>query len=741
MAKEANRATEMKRRSGLSSRPIEFMPRRFYFIITREVSPCVVHPGKYGDDSSTASTRQQTTPETFPSSMRTLFPRTPGIQFISLHDQLPRATPCRKNQDDSDSDGDEFDLDIRQTLRFNDFLTRLLTSTASSRPSPMPSESLIGNGTSGIHQYSPHYFFVRRERLAEVVKAIHLICRWRLLYLGMTPQEALAPFEHFPFLFSTFFAPQSRFQPPNLLGSLLGIAKGISSDLLVHADMESWWLVGSFDGEAANESQQGHSSGGDKAEENEAEAETASMLIPISRRFVVCRARRALIRKGRRARVGADKTDGSGIDGIPVFKDNESQPLIKRDDRSTQLLVSHLKSANIALTIVLSGGELASSGNDDGALDSRTSALMASLASSGLSILDLSTPLGGPSNELVCSAGSSDGTLDESVVDRFLDACEQTQGTIAVSSVSAFGATPTEEYATASTISAATCIGCYLMKHHSFTSQEAVGWIRYCWPEEISLARQLFLDQMQPRMWRDGDRFRRRLQLQQQQEAAENAMMLENGSVTRLGSQISIGRISLGRDSLFGTKSSGRSDDGDRGSDPDDRPSYSRLHRHHQSHLSLHQHLQSSQDHAQSDTESNDEEGNALTDEPNDHHAMRSISSVNPYPGAQLAVGKQRRPLTQGSAISARRLHRPSDGAGFARADFSLLHKFVHQTTVPRNGSASHSTDNSSRAAAAASGFSVTTGLAVGSAMAAAVARASTAETAALTRMAADVVT
>lgn len=342
----------------------------------------------------------------------------------------------------------------------------------------MPSEPYTGNGTNGIHHYSPHYFFVRRERLAEVVKVIHLICRWRLLFLGLSPQEALAPFEHLPFLFSTFFAPRSRFQPPNLLGSLMGIAKGIASDLLAHTDMEPWWFIGLAAPAAGNESHHDSSVDGEECSGNGVEA--MPMLVPISRRFVVCQ---TSCRTAKRARDDGKKSDDSGDGDVPVGREDEVQSIVENDDRQAQLLASHLKNANIALTIVLRSDVAASSGGDDSRPSySSAAALLTSLRSNGLAILDLSAPLDAVSDTLAESTDANDpGTSppiaaspsasDEFVVERFLDACEQTPGTIAVSSASLFAATNPGE----SSNSVATCIGCYLMKHHSFTSQEAVG--------------------------------------------------------------------------------------------------------------------------------------------------------------------------------------------------------------------------------------------------------------------------
>jgi hypothetical protein len=54
-----------------------------------------------------------------------------------------------------------------------------------------------------------------------------------------------------------------------------------------------------------------------------------------------------------------------------------------------------------------------------------------------------------------------------------------------------------------------TCIGAYLMKHYRFSAREVIGWMRVCRPGSVIGPQQQFMEEIQPRMWADGDAFRR----------------------------------------------------------------------------------------------------------------------------------------------------------------------------------------------------------------------------------------
>lgn len=50
-----------------------------------------------------------------------------------------------------------------------------------------------------------------------------------------------------------------------------------------------------------------------------------------------------------------------------------------------------------------------------------------------------------------------------------------------------------------------TCIGAYLMKHYRFTAAEVIGWMRICRPGMVIGPQQHFLEQIQDRMWQEGE--------------------------------------------------------------------------------------------------------------------------------------------------------------------------------------------------------------------------------------------
>ena len=55
-----------------------------------------------------------------------------------------------------------------------------------------------------------------------------------------------------------------------------------------------------------------------------------------------------------------------------------------------------------------------------------------------------------------------------------------------------------------------TLIALYLMKHHSLTYTELIGWLRLCRPGSVIGPQQNFLADMEKRMWREGEAHRTR---------------------------------------------------------------------------------------------------------------------------------------------------------------------------------------------------------------------------------------
>ncbi|POM71507.1 Dual specificity protein phosphatase [Phytophthora palmivora] len=470
----------MRRRSGLSCAPIEFFPRRFYLVVVRERATCSIH--RTINEASHSITTSE----------RHLFPRTPGVHFVSLQEHILSSTS---------STGD-FVLGISQTIRFNSFLTSMLSTVTP----PPPAKDPTHRHSDGVGPKNVHYFFLRRRHLREEIQAIHLICRWRLLYLHLPPHEALAPFEHLPYVFSSFLSSSNSFDSPNLLVSLAGISKGLEKELL----------------------------------------------------------------------------------GPLKSPSNTSEP-------TWDAITTHtLKHQRVSLVLALN----------------KMHSEASTFTERGLEMLDISSTTTSPST---ISHSDKRAPPDDALVSRFLETCEGTEDLIAViaSTYSSF-------------VLAVTCIGCYLMKHSNFTSQEVIGWLQFCLPVKIPMTSELCLGHMQSQMWLEGERFRQ----------VKNNSLCDDISNSRAtdSMHINIGKISLGRVSLLGTR----------------------------------------------DRDKHRIDSYTASIPVTSCLSSRSQGSEHSPTTATTTAQLKRRPLTQGS-VGNRRFHRSMDGTN-ARADFALMHKFLHQT-------------------------------------------------------------
>uniref|UniRef100_A0A8C6HRD9 CDC14 cell division cycle 14B n=1 Tax=Mus spicilegus TaxID=10103 RepID=A0A8C6HRD9_MUSSI len=93
-------------------------------------------------------------------------------------------------------------------------------------------------------------------------------------------------------------------------------------------------------------------------------------------------------------------------------------------------------------------------------------------------------------------------TPAESIVQEFLDICENVKGAIAVHCKAGLGRT-------------GTLIGCYLMKHYRMTAAESIAWLRICRPGSVIGPQQQFLVMKQSSLWLEGDYFRQKLRGQE----------------------------------------------------------------------------------------------------------------------------------------------------------------------------------------------------------------------------------
>lgn len=83
----------------------------------------------------------------------------------------------------------------------------------------------------------------------------------------------------------------------------------------------------------------------------------------------------------------------------------------------------------------------------------------------------------------------------DDILERFIARCEETPGAIAVHCKAGLGRT-------------GCVIGGYIMKHYQFTAEELIGWLRIVRPGSIIGPQQQYMQDIQMRMWQDGEVYR-----------------------------------------------------------------------------------------------------------------------------------------------------------------------------------------------------------------------------------------
>ena len=91
-----------------------------------------------------------------------------------------------------------------------------------------------------------------------------------------------------------------------------------------------------------------------------------------------------------------------------------------------------------------------------------------------------------------------DGTTpSDSIINKFLEICENAKGVLAVHCKAGLGRT-------------GSCIACYMMKHYAWTASQCIAWLRICRPGSVIGPQQHFLEEQQSKMWKRGDQYRKK---------------------------------------------------------------------------------------------------------------------------------------------------------------------------------------------------------------------------------------
>jgi len=89
------------------------------------------------------------------------------------------------------------------------------------------------------------------------------------------------------------------------------------------------------------------------------------------------------------------------------------------------------------------------------------------------------------------------GNPTEAILKRFLEVAESEPGALAIHCKAGLGRT-------------GTLISLYLMKHFGITAADCISWLRLCRPGSVIGPQQNFLQDMERRMWREGEAHRRK---------------------------------------------------------------------------------------------------------------------------------------------------------------------------------------------------------------------------------------
>lgn len=111
------------------------------------------------------------------------------------------------------------------------------------------------------------------------------------------------------------------------------------------------------------------------------------------------------------------------------------------------------------------------------------------------------------------------GNPTDAILKRFLEVAENEKGALAVHCKAGLGRT-------------GTLISLYLMKHFGLTTPEVISWLRLCRPGSVIGPQQNFLQDMEKRMWREGEVARKKTQSGDELNSQMKSCAVGNGTTS-----------------------------------------------------------------------------------------------------------------------------------------------------------------------------------------------------------------